>query len=298
MGLYNDVKPVAATSSWNDRTLHHLKRELSRLEKRRLRPAVVNGKAVVMPGCPNTEVEELLSHGFDPRNIFAIESEQSIADALYDHYWDQINVHWEEIGAWLQRARNSYSYIHLDYCGHLKDRELEGIEYAYAKLAPQSHFRISTLISRRGTTQVQREIMITERILGPLVEVLSETHPSYEWNDWYQSLRPNLADSTIAIAAIVIMNAFFGINWYEYTDTCAQRGAFVPNFEGAHRIVDIARFQYSENGNGQVMNTVWFSLDPSLHGPSRNHLGVEGLAVALQQLTKPITLYTNPSLYH
>lgn len=297
MGLYNDVKHVAPTSSWNDRTLHRLKRALSILEKQRMNPEVAYGKAVVMPGCPNTEIEELLLQGFNPRDIFAIESEQAFADNLYDHYWDQINVHWEEIGVWLERARNNYSYMHLDYCGHLKERELRGIEQAYARLNLTSHLRISTLLSRRSSAQINRERMIVNRVFGPIVQELTNSYPNYEWTSWYQSIQENFKDTTLAIAAVVIINAVFGLNWYTYTDTCVERGSFLPQFNGRHIITDITRFSYSEDYNGQLMSTIWFDFQPTLEGPSKDYLSVEGLAKSLYTLSQPTTLYANPSLY-
>lgn len=289
-------------TTWADHKVHHLKRELSRFEKSSMaNTRLATGQALIMPAMPGTEVEELLAVGFHPRFIHAIEEQQTLADNLYEHYWDEITVHWEEVSNFLRRckSREGFSYIHLDYCGHLRKEQVQGINYAMDRLADNARCRVSVMLSRRGEEQQDYELMVGERILRNLVEAASQmTGAAHPWIDLLERVLVQMQDSTVPVAAIMFLHAVFGLQAYEYTDQCVREGAFLPRPLGRHRIINLHRMYYKEVTNANVMGTIWITVGPQLGEQGSPELAIEELLVLLRALAIPSLQFANPALFH
>lgn len=251
--------------TWSSEHERHVKRSLSRYEK----TSLVNAydRALILPGEPNTEVEELINSGFDPMYIVCVEREQDIADALYEYYWDQCHVHWEEIGKFMARSKSygQYGYVHLDYCGHLKQDEIEGIQHWRRLMAPVSRVRVSIFRGMRMRDQFDLEEMLQEQLLVRLCEAISKDDKNnYErWALLADSFREATDDTTRVVGALMLFNFFFGIdNVWKWTDRCALEGVSVPEISGTHIIQNITRFKYNEEGAPNHMFTVWADLAP------------------------------------
>lgn len=288
-------------TTWADDTVHHIKRQLSVLEKDSLRtnPRITTGKACILPAVPGTEVNELIAIGFDPERIYCVEENQELADALYEHYWDRVPVHWEEIAKYLQRAHNKYTYIHLDYCGHLRDQQVEGIERATEKLAEHGRLRVSVMLSRRPDEQIQEEYLLTQRILTNLVNAAEIEYPNLtQWQQLLKNVLLQAQDPTVSCAAVIFLKAVFGLRVFEYTDQCLHAGApFLPVPRGGHRIVSLTRHHYKEVIGSNTMATIWVNVAPALGEPGEAELVVEELITLLQTLQHPASLFRNPELY-
>lgn len=281
---------------WADRYLRGVKRDLSRYEKETAVPSS-GAKAMIMPSCPNTEVEELIAVGYRPEQIFCVEREQTLADALLEHYWDSVHVHWDEVGHFLERAVGPFSYLHLDYCGHLLHDELAGIEAAHMKLAAYARLRVSLLRVRQRDTTRDYEHLLAENILVRLAAVC-QSRDRYEsrWDTYLDALIDG--DTTQIVLGIWLLNHLFGLGVWEYADRCTVQGDYLPEVNGTHILTNIRRFTYNEVGGRSPMYTVWCDAAPLRTDVSNDpQWVVDEVARVFHAMAQPILSFSNPDLY-
>ncbi|HJS83766.1 MAG TPA: hypothetical protein VJ742_13135 [Nitrososphaera sp.] len=199
--------------------------------------------------------------------IYCIEKDQKLADILYEYYWDETHVHWEEVGTWMQRAKGhgQYTYVHLDYCGHLKRDEIEGMQHWLSLMAPASRIRVSAFRGRRSDSQFALESLLHSTMVQTLAAEAAKKDTVYplRWDPILESLSEDTGDTTKIIILMAVMNFFFGIDdVWKYTDACAQEGAFLPEVKGKHLLQNIQRFSYNEEGSPNYMYSAWCDLLP------------------------------------
>lgn len=287
------------TKNWADTDLHQVKRSLSAYEKRSLTGTpLVTGRAVVLPGAPNTEIEELLTVGFDPCRIYGVEEVPDIAESLYEHYYDAVNIHWDNVTTFLTRSRGLFSYIHLDFCGHFLDEELAAFETAFTRVEPHARVRLSLYRSRKMDEQRQREQLLFDKCVESLLSVIDERYPVAQ--ELLRELKHAGDDISIVVTALALLNATFGIRAYNYTDEVTSLGRSVlPDSLGTHRINSVRRFTYNEAHTASQMVTLWFDLVPlypSVVSSSEDWKKQEILQV-LGMVQYPPTPYNNPALF-
>lgn len=289
------------TTSWNSTILHGVKRELSKFEKDTLPTHA--GHALVLPGAPGTEIEELHARGYDLRHIHAVEQDQALADALYEHYFDLVQVHWLEIGEFLSRAHSRFSYIHLDYCSQVKEEtELLGVEATTEKLDEVARIRVSSLASRRAAAQRQTEAGWHEHIfdnLCALGEALDIPARVPAWTRLRVTLAAGRYHTTQTLAGILVLNHFFGIDLRSFVNECLRHHPYLPAISGTHMPVAYHAYRYHEpNYNGRnVMYTMWMDwrelppqFFPTTQDPSHsNRWALDVLYTILTQIAQPLT---------
>jgi hypothetical protein len=275
---------------WTD-TLHPVKRALSIFEKSSFPVASRPGKYLLLPAEPNTEIEELLDIGVDARDVYAIEKEQVLADQLYDHYFDQVTVHWIDALSYLERASlGSYSYIHLDFCGHFKEEEVAAVISSSQALAPHSRLRVSLLRNRKVTATTQFESFLREAMGVPLLEQLARTDERLGWGEVIGNFRTS-EDTTQIVAVLVLLAHFFGVNPWEYADANVGASKELPPINGRHWIYNIQHWVYSEPGAHAAMETVWFDM---MELPESTSFHPGFVPAQLYQLLNTITTPTPP----
>lgn len=260
-----DTSTEGGQTNWANEDLRMIKRQLSVFEKSSV--PNTNGRAIILPSEPNTEVEELIGVGFDPMRIFCIEHEQDKADKLYAHYWDDCHVHWEDVGTWMQRARGEgrYSYVHLDFCGHLKHEEIAAIQQCKRLMAPVSRVRVSVFRGMRLKHQFDLENMVRDQVLLRICEMCGAADEIFpdRWQLFYDQIRENYDDTTQIVIATLLMTFFFGLDSiWDYTDRCNLEGPYLPEVHGNHTLVNIQRFVYHEIAAPNHMFSVWADVAP------------------------------------
>lgn len=280
---------------WSDHEAHHIKRSLSSFEKSTIRRECLPGQALIMPAVPGTEVEELLAIGFSPRNLHCVEEMEPLADALYEHYWEQVSVHLLEVGTFLSRATTYFSYIHADYCGFLGREQIAGIETAITRLDRYARLRVSLMLSRRPEEQLKEERIIAERVLSGLAQAAAEQDDAgpERWSSLLSGIP--FEDSTVTVAAIMIINIIFGMQAYEYSDACAGATPILPIAGMRPRIVDMQRYHYNETSNSNVMATIWIDIAPGMAGGQK--VAVEELFTLMRGLNRPAMRFANPGIF-
>lgn len=278
-------------TAWSE-TLRPVKRALSNFEKSSFPVPLRPGRFLILPAQPKTEIEELITIGADYGDIVAIEREQANADQLYEYYFDLLQVHWIEVSAFIERARtNEYSYVHLDYCGHMKDDEVGAIAATARILAPQSRVRVSLLRNRKTAPTERFEAMIRENMLLPLVGALAAADPRLGWEELMASFSDS-SDTTQLVAAVCLLSHFFGIDPWVYADQAASGDTTVPPVMGQHWIYNVQRWHYHEAGHPGAMETVWLDM---MHRPESMQLSAEAipgqLYSLLWSLTHPVPQY-------
>lgn len=280
---------------WTSTRTHGNKRALSSYEKSSLRPVHTVGQALIMPSVPGTEIEELIAIGFSPRNLHCVEETEELADTLYTHYWEQVSVHLIEFSDFLVRATTPFTYIHADYCGHLRREQIAGIEEAVTHLDHYARLRISIMSSRRGEDQLNDERIIAERILVNLARACAERDDAgaQRWHSLIAEF--DFTDPTIVVAAIMIINVLFDMRTHTYCDLCVLNGPSLPNPTEKFRIIGLHRYHYNEPPNGNVMGSVWVDVAPSISGGMK--LVIEECYTLLRSLTRPSIPFTNPDMF-
>lgn len=258
---------------WNDTVLHSVKRGLSIAEKLSLTDQQRSGLCLVMPAVSGTEIEELAAVGVPLHNIFAVEQNQELADRLYGYYWDTVSIHWEEIGVWLTRAKNFYSYMHIDYCSQLGPKQCAGITSACKRLADHARLRVSVTISRRSEKQFLEERMIIQRVLLNMIGIIDRKHfVSDTLRAVARHIDDATDDATIAMAAVMFAGIYFNMSWEQFSDYCLSHPDSLPEF--SNRVIrKVSRGVYNEDHNGIVMATTWIDTvqrDTGLMDPFMN----------------------------
>lgn len=278
-----------------------LKREISLYEKRSLM-GVQDGRALIMPAVADTEVEELISMGFEPTKIVGVEQDDLKFYNLRNHYWDQIMLANEEVGYYISRAsRGAYSYVHLDYCGYMTREIVTSLSGWQHILAHSARVRISSFRGRRRSAQYDfEEQMFRDLVLSWCEIGASADHEDmFRWLEYDTSLRSLSDDTPIWLIMMIVLQATFGISDVRtFTDTLRARGSFIPMVEGRHRVAGIKRFGYTEPGTPNHMFTVWLDLEPlEISNNTRldEQWAMNYIASILSRLTFATPLY-HPSL--
>lgn len=263
------------TNDWSNPYTRETKRKISIYEKATL--PIKEGRALIMPGEPprkdqRGEAEELIMLGWDPLRIIGVEEEEHRAVELYDHYYDRMQIHLEEIGLFLRKAYSHFSYIHFDFCGHLKHNQITAIESAMNHTASHTRIRVSTLASRRSDAQIEDENVIRRKVLKVLCEQLGKRDPGNEdrWELYWQELQHS-TDTTQVIFSILLLNYIFGMQLWSFSDLSLDR-PFLPEPKGMYQITNVQRFVYSEMGNSNSMFTIWVDLAPQQAGMDQERL--------------------------
>lgn len=151
---------------WQDNQGKSVKRSVSLYEKNVLAKELgFNFKnALIFPGEPNTEIEELISIGFSAGNIFGIEREFTKAEILLDYYYDSIRIFCDEMNTFLAKSKNVFSYAHLDYCGHFNKNAAEDIINLAKKSTNDCFLRITFFDARRTQSQKDLEDTFWEQL--------------------------------------------------------------------------------------------------------------------------------------
>jgi hypothetical protein len=250
-----------------------IKRKLSAFEKSSL--LTTQGRALILPGDINTEVEELTSAGYNPCLIFGCENEEPTYRYLLNHYHDSVHLFHMDVFEWMRRVRatGQYSYLHLDLCGHFGREEAINIQAWRALLAPTARVRVSVFRGRRSPMQFEWEEQLLQDLLLRWCELgyeLDALDPE-RWIAFYDHSRETRDDTTKTILAVMISNFFFGLDDFRvYVDSCTAREDFLPRVEGDHLLTNISRWTYNEQGNPSHMFTVWADLVPLPADPLRD----------------------------
>lgn len=249
---------------WNDTDIHFAKRRLSVSEKSTI--VNVQGKALVMPGAPGTEIEELIAVGFNPALIYGLEEDEQTANALHMYYWDTSPIYCEEVGYWLSLARSKFSYLHLDYCGQITKDRIASIEHTMQRLAPTARLRMSVFGSRRGHNIRNFENDIIDATVLTLLEYIAHHYPhrAVEALDLHSVfLDREFQDPSSVICMVAFVNHVMGVHWHTIADTIANTTS-LPTIRGEHQVQGIRRYRYVTDRS--LMYTAWIDFTPISHG--------------------------------
>lgn len=258
---------------WADKDLHRVKRTLSVFEKATL-PTIL-GRALVMPGEPETEIDELVARGYDQGAVHGIEADQTRASQLYDHYFDLSPIHEDEVGWWLSQCKGKFSYIHLDFCGHVKTKELHAIQATAGTLDAVARLRISSYGSRKDDRQKKYEY---DLLHDHLVEILRRL-PSLDARNTALATRvgelirlisDNASDTTLLHGMCVYINQTMGMSLDQLHDYVTTTPGIPMQVKGTHAIGRVTKRFYLTRS--QVMYTSWYDLYPVNNLVSREWL--------------------------
>jgi len=247
--------------------LHSLKRSLS-VDRDKITIPNVHGKALIFPGNPpqrnsdRGEVQELIEVGFDPSYIRCLEEKEDIADNLSDYYIDDVFILFEKAIDFLNKTRSTFSYVHLDFCQHLKENEIETIDSLQGKMDSISRIRTSVSTNRGKSKQIDKEHIIRTKIMIPFVEMCFDSF-NLDWDLIRSKLNESNRSSHI-IGFIYLINHYFDmsledmINWI---DTCkSNQESKLPPHNGQFNLSNLTQFTYHQNGT--TMETIWVDLNP------------------------------------
>lgn len=256
-------------TTFSDTLLYPVKRKLSIYEKENV--PTTKGRAFVMPGLPGTssrdrtEVEELITRGYYGSDIIAIEKENTIALALYEHYHDDIQVHRGSAREHLQNTRNKFSYVHLDFCTELKEEETNTIFSTIGKLDAISRLRVTVCDTRRagsnrGAGGYGKEVRLN--VLLPFLEhcqTLDEQHRD-RWNDIVENVVRS-EDPIQLIGMVFLFAHFFGITFDDfYADCISARQNLFPSISPFMVIKNWSAWAYKEPTGSYNMASTWIDL--------------------------------------
>lgn len=261
---------------WADADLHYNKRRLSVAEKSSLtRFLPVMGKALVLPGEPNTEIEELVEVGFNPAMIYGVEGDPDIAESLHLYYRDRTPIYYDEVGYWLSQSTSTFSYMHLDYCGQITRERLTSMQRAMGHLDPVARLRVSVFGSRRTQGTKTFESQVLDATLINMLDFIRghETGWAMSIADSLQSTFADYQyeDPSALIATILFVNHVMGMSWEQLCDQLDDKSNALPSHRGAHQINGITRYRYTTDNN--VMYTTWVDFTPI---PQPQISGTEG----------------------
>jgi len=250
-------------SRFGNKTLRPNKRQLSVEEKSTL--AFPPGRALVLPGDPKTEIEELVSVGYDPCYIFGVEIDPKAYASLVNYYHDNAKIFHSDVFCWMKQvqAHGKYTYIHLDFCGHFNKEHAIGCQSWIQLPAPEARIRVSIFRGRRSPVQLDWESQMQEDLLLRWCELGHELDlvDSKRWITFYNHFQQTMDDSTKLVVSLMILNFFFGVKDYrDYLVECEREGSFLPDANGTHYLESIYRYTYNEPGSPNYMYTVWADL--------------------------------------
>lgn len=253
---------------WSDTDIHFAKRRLSVAEK--VTVPTSEGKALVMPGAPGTEIEELVAVGFNPALIYGIEEDEQTADALHMCYWDTSPIYCDEVGYWLSLARSKFSYVHLDYCGQITKDRLASIEHTMQRLAPVARLRISVFGSRRGANIRNFENDVIDATVLTLLEYIAQNYVSrsseaLDLHEYFANL--DFQDPSSVVAMVAFVNHVMGIHWHMIADIIKETHS-LPKSRGEHQVHSVRRYRYVTDRS--LMYTTWLDLMPISHSQFSN----------------------------
>lgn len=241
-----------------------VKRLLSVYEKSTL--PTTEGRALIMPAEPNTEVEELVEAGYISDRILCVEYDGQRAQALYQYYAGFCQVFNEDVGqfmAEIARVPGTISYAHLDYNGHIKaDVEVVHLSHLAKMLAPTARVRITMLLNRKHLSQVSTESDMRSNLLVNFAEGLRRTDPvnAHAWTELRDGFRAG-GDITQVASALLLMQLFFGQEYWSFAATAGDDRLQLPtSVQGRHLVDKITRYEYNDDHN--VMSTVWIDAVP------------------------------------
>jgi len=280
--------------------LRETKRQLSAHEKTAL--PTTSGRALLLPGSIKGEVEELIDAGYDPAHIFGVEKEPGIYSELFDFYRDTVHIVNEDVFTWMRnsKARGTYSYIHLDMCGHLAQRDFYYYQHWSKLPAENARVRVSLFRGRRSAAQFDWESRLYDELLLQWCRIGHErdVNDPARWEAYYNHFQEHINDSTRIMVGLMIMNFFFGIEDYRtFLQTCSEQGEwYIPHVLGDHDITNIKRYTYNEAGSPNYMFTVWADLVP-LTNPLRTseQWALNGIDKIFQQMDFTVPPF-NPNL--
>lgn len=268
---------------------HGIKRSLSVYEKSSL--PTTTGRGLVLPAYPPAhdgqvgELDELMAVGYDGVGLVGVERDADIADQLYDHYYDRVQIHREELETFFTHASARFSYLHLDFCSYLSEPNLRTIEGWRGHVEPVARLRVSLTQTRRQRGQMNYEKTLQNKMMNPLLTLLGlEPPPEAE------------SDSTQLVGVIMALNFFFGLRAWPFADLCAATPTW-PATLGTHLLTNLCRFTYREVRGYTQINTIWVDVVPlnptALASPE---VAASYLRPFFAQLLTPIPTY-NPELY-
>lgn len=247
------------TRPWGLADFHFSKRSLSLRDKQSL--PCTSGKALVLPGSSDTEVEELIHVGFDPAYIYGIEQDIDIAEELHEHYYDTTPIYCEEVGEFLHRASSTFSYIHLDYCSQLTNETLDSIEKAMGRLNPLARLRVSVFGSRRTKAMKNFERDVLDATLFNLLDrmVIAGYTTEDEVNYLKELILPVDADPDLSriICVVLFVNHVLNMSWYTLCDLLPE---VMPSESATHQLLNVKRYRYHSDQN--IMYTAWMDFSP------------------------------------
>ena len=286
------------TRNWD---LRSYKRALSVFEKSTL--PTNEGRALILPGEPDGEIEELINVGYDNHRIVGVEQEQSEFYRLNYHYRDQVMLFHDEVGNFMSTkgSPSAYSYVHLDYCGHFNRTSIASLAGWQRILAPVSRVRVSVFRGRRSAEQFAWEEMLFRDVVLSWCELGANADRSdmFRWIEFDAALTSLRDDTPINLVMMMMLQLTFGIqDVRSFTDELRCNGSFVPMVEGRHRITNIQRYCYSEPGSPNHMYTMWFDavpLDISATQRLDEQWALDEVASLMENLTYA-TPYFHPAL--
>lgn len=247
-------------NNFTDPHLNEIKRALSRHEKASL--LTTTGRALILPGVADEypgEVDELVDAGYDSDRIVLVECNGDIAESLYEHYFDRVGgVHWMDVHEFLARTQSRYSYIHLDYTGHITRKEFCGIQHWRTAVDGTARVRISTLANRKREETCTYEQLQHQALLAQLCTIAAS------FDDRFGALVEDFvaspADTTQLMVMMALFNFTFGVSTTAWTDE-ATKEATLPAMAGTHRLATITRYAYADDRRSRMFS-VWIDLVP------------------------------------
>lgn len=284
--------------NWGDPERRYIKRRLSVYEKQ----TVINrdGRALIFPGSPHTEVEELVEVGFNIGDVHGIERDQTVADHLYDHYLDTAHIHWIEADEFITKAQGPFSYVHLDFCNYFDRTALSCVEGLTNKLEWVARVRLSLYRSRKGEIQQGFEELLHRKVLDGLLRMAAQDDHFASDARETMTLAADSRDVTRAITAVMLLNYTFGLQALNFADlVTADTDYPLPPVRGTHRINNVRRFQYHEPQSKHAMATIWADLMP-LRGQAQmlsEDWRRREIVHVLECCRNPATEYGNPEVF-
>lgn len=276
------------------KTTRYVKRELSQLEKSNL--INTEGRALILPGEPGTEVEELIQAGFDPSKIVGVEKDPAIAEHLHGYYLDGAMIFCDEVCNFMRRAKmvEQYSYIHLDFCGQMNRDLIVALQGWKRLVMPHARVRVSAFRGRRGLLQfkVEQELVTNTLVAWCDAAFAVDKASPERWLHYREWLLNNGTDTAQVIAGVMIANFFFGLdNFEDFIEVMERQGTFLPEVKGRHRLTNITRWNYRERSAANHMVTIWTDLAPLGRKalPSSEQWVVNTLADMITQLVDFVT---------
>lgn len=253
--------------------------------------------ALILPAHPpqepghKGEVEELVDAGFAIRNIICVERDEAIADELYRFYYDQLQVHYEELDDFLDKCVSKFSYVHLDFCAQLNENQLRTIQSLRSKLSPVAHVRISTAITRRSANDIAFENSIRHKVLLPMLDAIAAIESSPRW-DRIRDAFTDSKDSTHITGIALLFDHFFGQDLWSYADLATLDTPFIPKVTGRSLLTNVSRFSYREPLGHTSMYSLWMDTAPLVVEtiPSEEWL-INYLHMYFESLAHPIYIF-------